>query len=90
MVRLIEIIKQLDEYQLREVFVNPRHVIALREDNYMKQNLCEGRLPDGLDTRQSFTKLTLDKGTVGLELTVIGMPSVIESKLKEGKMVLHG
>ena len=33
MVRLIEIIKQLDEYQLREVFVTTRHVIALREDN---------------------------------------------------------
>ena len=90
MVRLVEIIKQLDEYKLREVFVNPRHVIALREDNYMKQNLCEGRLPEGLDNRQGFTKLTLDKGTVGLELTVVGTPTIIESKLKEDKMILHG
>tara|TARA_R110000824_G_scaffold11622_14_gene51001 strand:+ start:20232 stop:20504 length:273 start_codon:yes stop_codon:yes gene_type:complete len=90
MVRLVEIIKQLDEYQLREVFVNPRHVIALREDNYMKQNLSEGKLPENLDNRQSFTKLTLDKGTVGLELTVVGTPALVESKLKDEKRVLNG
>ena len=90
MVRLVEIIKQLDEYQLREVFVNPRHVIALREDNYMKQNLWEGKLPENLDNRQSFTKLTLDKGTVGLELTVVGTPALVESKLKDEKRVLNG
>jgi hypothetical protein len=65
-------------------------VVSLREDNHTKQLLGEGKLPDGLDDRQSFTRLVLDKGTVGLELTIVGNPSAIESKLKGDKRVLNG
>ena len=90
MIRLVEVVKQLNSYELREVFVNPSHVISLREDNHMQQNLNEGVLPEGLDARQSFTKLTLDKGTVGLELTIVGTPAMIEGKLKGSKKVLNG
>ena len=90
MIRLVEVIKQLNQYELREVFVNPTHVISLREDGQTKNLLSEGALPDGLDTRQSFTRLTLDKGTVGLELIVEGSPALVESKLKGNKMVLNG
>jgi len=75
---------------LREVFVNPRHVVSLREDGQTSKALNEGKLPDGIDPRQTFTKLTLDKGTVGLELTIVGSPSVVESKLKSQRQVLNG
>jgi|TARA_R110000824_G_scaffold386041_1_gene580500 hypothetical protein len=90
MIRLVEVVKQFDRFDLREVFVNPRHVVSLREDGQARQALTEGRLPEGLDPRQDFTKLTLDKGTVGLELTIVGSPSVVESKLKSQKQVLNG
>ena len=90
MIRLVEVVKQFNQYDLREVFVNPTHVVSLREDNHTKQLLGEGKLPDGLDDRQSFTRLVLDKGTVGLELTIVGNPSAIESKLKGDKRVLNG
>ena len=42
----------------------------------------EGVLPQGLDNRQRFTKVILDKGQSGLELTVVGAPSQISEKLK--------
>ena len=90
MIRLVEVIKQLNQYELREVFVNPTHVVSLREDGQMKNVLTEGRLPEGLDVRQSFTRLVLDKGTVGLELIIVGAPALVESKLKGNKMVLNG
>ena len=90
MIRLIEVVKQFDRFDLREVFVNPRHVVSLREDGHIKQALNEGKLPEGLDERQSFTKLTLDKGTVGLELTIVGAPALVESKLKNSQQVLNG
>ena len=90
MVRLVEVIKELNSYSLREVFVSPSHVISLRDDNHMKQSLTEGKLPKGLDLQQGFTKLVLDKGTVGLEITVVGTPSLVESKLREKKTLLHG
>jgi len=90
MVKLVEIVKQLNGYQLREVFVNPNHVISLREDCHMKQDLNEGNLPKDLDARQSFTKLILDRGSVGLELTIIGNPTTVESKLNNSLGLLNG
>ena len=90
MIRLVEVVKQLEQYVLREVFINPTHVVSLREDDPMKNLLSEGRLPAGLNEHQSFTRLVLDKGTVGLELIVVGPPALIESKLKGSKMVLNG
>lgn len=69
-------------YTLREVTVNPSHVICLREDSSMSSRLTEGNLPDGLDTRQRFTKVILDRGQSGLELTVVGAPTQVSEKLK--------
>ena len=90
MIRLVEVVRQLERFDLREVFVNPRHGVSRREDGQTCKALNEGKLPDGIDPRQSFTKLTLDKGTVGLELTIVGSPAVVESKLKQQRQVLNG
>jgi hypothetical protein len=59
-------------YSLKEVTVNPDHVVCLREDAHMSQRLNEGRLPDNLDSRQRFTKVYLDRGQTGIDLTVVG------------------
>ena len=91
MVKFVEIVKDINNFSLREVFINSAHVVSLREDNFMKQHLKEGRLPSDLDLRQDFTKIVLNKGTTGQELVVIGTPSLVESKLKgETKELLNG
>ena len=92
MIKLIEIVKDSGGYSLREVFINPKHVAYLREDSLIKRHLVEGKLPEGLDTRQAFTKLIVDNGSNGMEFIVVGEPSHIESKLKTGggKKVLNG
>lgn len=69
-------------YTLREVTINPQHVICLREDSTMPNRLTEGSLPEGIDQRQRFTKVILDKGQSGLELVVVGSPNQISEKLK--------
>ena len=69
-------------YSLREVTVNPQHVICLREESTMMRRLNEGALPEGLDTRQGFTKVTLDRGQTGLDLVVVGNPTQIKEKLQ--------
>lgn len=68
-------------YSLREISINPSHVICLREESAMLRRLDEGTLPEGLDSRQRFTKLTLDRGQTGLELIVVGDPSQVREKL---------
>jgi len=92
MVKLVEVCELLrassggkQKYTLREVYINPKHVVSLREDTLFKDKLTEGILPEKLDDRQEFTRVTLDKGHTGMELVVVGMPHVVESKLKEEK-----
>lgn len=72
----------MKNYTLREVTINPQHVICLREDSSMTRRLTEGTLPEGMDSRQRFTKVILDRGQSGLELVVVGAPSQISEKLK--------
>jgi len=98
MIQLIEVCELLkasknstQKYTLREIYVNPKHVISLREDDNFKRKLHEGVLPDNLTDSHNFTRVTLDKGQTGLELVVIGAPHIIEMKLKGGsRELLHG
>ena len=68
-------------YSLREVTVNPTHVVCLREDTNMSQRLVEGRLPEDVDQRQQFTRVYLDRGQSGLDLTVVGSLHQTQEKL---------
>jgi len=81
MTRLIEVHKVLSEHRLREVYVNPKHVVAMREDDRMQSLLSEGVLPDGIDQTQSFTKLYVDRGNTGIDITVVGDLNSIKEKL---------
>jgi hypothetical protein len=98
MIQLIEVCELLkasknstQKYTLREVYVNPKHVISLREDGNFKRKLNEGALPSNLDDTHNFTRVTLDKGQTGLEMVVVGTPHTIEIKLRGGpRELLHG
>jgi len=94
MIKLIEVTQTYkNDYSLREIFINPDHVVFLREDTHMKIRLDEGsgNFPEGLDARQSFTRLQVHNGTTGTEFVVVGAPHLVESKLKGGtKELLHG
>ena len=92
MIRFVEVVQtHRSEYSLREVFINPAHVVYLREDSGMKSKLTEGKLPDDLDLRQEFTRVQVHNGVTVTEFILIGSPSLVESKLKgEKREMLHG
>ena len=52
-------------YTLREVFVNPEHVVMIREEARMQQLREQGALPDDLNDAHRFTKLTINRGHTG-------------------------
>tara|TARA_R100000008_G_C3454179_1_gene100910 strand:+ start:24 stop:299 length:276 start_codon:yes stop_codon:yes gene_type:complete len=81
MIQLVEVYKSLGKYNLREVYVNPKHVVAMRRDDRMDRVLKEGALPSDLDERQAFTKLYVDRGNTGIDITVVGNLHVIREKL---------
>jgi len=94
MIKLVEVIQTFkNDYSLREVFINPAHVVYLREDTNIKTRLNEGtgNFPDGLDLRQNFTRLQVHNGTTGSEFIIVGAPHLVEAKLKGGsKELLRG
>ena len=78
------------KYRLKEIFVNPKHIVALREDNDMRVNMCEGSLPEGISPQMGFTRLYLDRGQHGLDVTVVGDPNSVREKLNlSKKQLLH-
>lgn len=79
------------QYSLRTVYINPSHVVCLREDPDTSNLLEEGKLPDNLDKRQSFTRVSMNKGTYGQDLVVVGPVEEIYKKLDfEKRQLLKG
>tara|TARA_B100000900_G_scaffold197934_1_gene167633 strand:- start:84 stop:392 length:309 start_codon:yes stop_codon:yes gene_type:complete len=78
-------------YTLREVTINPEYVVCVREDSTMRRMLTEGLLPNELSGTHQFTKVYLDRGQTGIDLTVVGDPQIIEAKLlPKNKELLNG
>ena len=79
-----------DDYTLREVFVNPEHVVMIREESRMRQLNEQGKLSKDLDVAHRFTKLTINRGHTGTEIVVVGAPHIIEGTLNQTKTLLRG
>ena len=78
-------------YTLREVFINPEHVVMIREDFRIRQLNEQGELLPDLDEEHSFSKLTINRGHTGTEIVVVGSPEIVETKLnKTGEQLLRG
>tara|TARA_B100000131_G_scaffold266136_2_gene263948 strand:+ start:2288 stop:2581 length:294 start_codon:yes stop_codon:yes gene_type:complete len=78
-----------ENFRLQEVFINPDHIVYIRDEPLMKQRLTEGKLPKDLDDRQSFSVIHLNRGNSGLDITVVGDVLAVNEKIRPGK-VLHG
>jgi len=78
-------------YSLREVFVNPEHVVMVREEQRLRELNEQGHLPSDLDQNHRFSKITIDRGNTGTEITVVGGPEIIELALQNNsKQLLRG
>jgi hypothetical protein len=90
LVRLTEVYEMpsVNKYGMREVSINPEHVVALRQDYTAKQALTEGRMPEGLSNQADFTRVYLNTGN--LNVVVVGNSTIIEEKLHSVKRVLKG
>ena len=76
------------QYTLRDIFVNPEHVVMIREERRLRELNENGDVMTGLDTNHRFSKLTINRGTTGTEIVVIGAPEIIETQLKSSRKVL--
>ncbi len=77
-------------YSLREIFINPEHVVMVREESRIRELNELGRVVDDLDANHRFSKLIINRGQTGTEIIVVGAPEMVESTLKNGKKLLRG
>jgi hypothetical protein len=78
-------------YVLREVFINPEHVIMIREEKRIQELNERGMLNEELDAGHRFSKLTINRGNTGTEIIVMGAPDTVETKLQNSnKQLLRG
>ena len=94
-IELVEVYRErTNKFSLRKIYINPEHVVCMRHDEVMKNRLNEGCLPVDLDQRQGFTKIYINRGQSGLDVTVVGEPPIIQSKIDEirvkNKALLRG
>ncbi len=87
-VRFVEIVQNNSStgsrYFLQEVFINPNHIVYIRNASGLKQALTEGQMPADLDSRQEFSTIHLSRGTSGVDINVIGTPGAVREKLGIG------
>jgi|TARA_R110000744_G_scaffold64419_2_gene132528 hypothetical protein len=96
-IKLVEVFEntkftqEAKRYAMREIFVNPDHVVCLRSEPSYGKLLREGVLPEGIDNRQEFTRVHMSRGQLGLDIIVVGSPSSIEGMFGPSeKKVLRG
>lgn len=77
-------------YSLREVFVNPEHVVMIREEARLREINQKIPLTEGLKQDHQFTKLTINRGHTGTEIIVVGSPDIVERHLNTNKQLLRG
>ena len=97
MIKLVEVYREKklgasNIFTVREVYINPTHVVCMYDDPSMTRNLREGYLPGDLDQRQAFTRLHLNQGQSLAQITVIGSVGTTSEKLglsSTNKQLLH-
>ena len=74
--------RRAPQYSLREIYVNPSHIISLKDNEKYHELLKRGAVVKGLDKRQSFTNLSLvGNDHTAHTVTVVGAPSTILQKM---------
>jgi len=91
LVRLIQIEKAAGAslIDLKEIYVNPRHVISISHDVQANKNLISEAIKAGFDENVSFSRMVLQEGGSSRVITVVGSPSLINEKINT-RQVLRG
>mgnify|MGYP003128552712 CR=1 FL=1 len=92
LVKLVSIERAINgSYTLKEVLINPKHIVMVTDAPSWKRRLSEGVLPTGLHSETNFSRLILADSNYNKEMVIIGTPSEIENKVSlTAKRILRG
>lgn len=69
------------KYVIEEIFVNPQHIVYLKEDLQYVELHVKGNLPEGFPKGQKFTRVGFNRGNMGEEVTAIGELAGLAKKI---------
>ena len=75
--------KRSEGFSLREVYINPKHIVCIRVNESIGQRVYGSPLGKELIKGQKFTKISLNRGQSGIDLDVVGDISQVQEKLYE-------
>ena len=78
------------DYVLKEIYINPKHIVMMRENRGMKSKISKYGISKDLHPEQEFTTLRINSGHSGVDVTVIGSLSSLQEKLNLNKQLLKG
>jgi len=99
MIRFVEVVNDTEfdsrlertaqvSFSLNEVWINENYVVSIREATGYKKLLHEGRLPDELDKKHSFTAVVTNNGSITETYVVVGDITIVANRLSGDKRSL--
>jgi len=91
MIKLVEVKKITDfnvmerrasaHFELDEIWLNPELILQIKSDQRMRTNLKKGFLPEKMDDRQQFSRVSFGTGNNVSVVTVVGSPETVAEKI---------
>lgn len=91
LVKLIELQRSMrgGTASLRELYVNPDHIVSVCDDTIANQTLMNEARDLGLVEGVQFSKVVIAEGNFAKTITIVGSPPEIYKKIRK-KQVLRG
>ena len=84
LIELVQIKERRGKHYLSKIYLNPRHIVFISEDSKMKSAINESS-DLGLVPQTTFSVIRLNDNGIYSEISVIGTPEMIESKIFKKK-----
>ena len=91
LVELVQVINNGTGYSLSKIYLNTRHIVFISEDQ-RTQSLIRESNNLGLAPETTFSKIRINDAGLSREISVVGDPTMIESKIfrKKRQNILRG
>ena len=79
-----------ENFTLRETYINPKHVVFMREDDEIWDRIRDTPIGQRLDFGHEFTRLYISHGQNGMDVIVVGSIKEVQEKFNKSSQLLKG
>ena len=89
MIKLVQVIQanHNHDYYLREININPGHIVSINSSDKFIVLLHQNKLPEGLNSQHEFVEISFSNGKT---IIAVGSANQITEKIEAAKKLLLG